>query len=142
MKELIKKSLAVSAIIIATVFGFAWIFYGYMDVIGMVFMIMLIAVIVVILQSCLHKIPFQYYLLNIVLEYISICAVVLVFGICCGWFSSQNWWSVPLYVGIVYVSSYFLELITIKKDLEFINNKLTLRNRRRFSDNEKTKLHQ
>lgn len=124
MKELIKRVLAVSSIIVATVFGVSWIFFGYTEEIGLVFKIMLLAFIVVILQRYLHRIPFKYYLSNLTLEYIVICAVVLLAGIIFHWFVLSNWWMVFLYVGIVFIVGYFLDLVAIKKDLAFINRKL------------------
>lgn len=124
MKELLKKVLVVSSIIIATVFGISWIFFGYTEAIGLIFKIMLLAFIVVILQKYLHRIPFKYYLLNLTLEYMVICAVVLLAGIIFRWFVRSNWWMVFLYVGIVFIIGYFLDLVTIKKDLAFINQKL------------------
>lgn len=124
MKELLKKVLAVSAIIIATVFGISWIFFGYTEDIGLVFKIMLLAFVIVILQRYLHRISFKYYLLNLTLEYTVICAVVLLTSLIFHWFVRSNWWMVFLYVGIVFIVGYFLDLVTIKKDLAFINKKL------------------
>ena len=65
------------------------------------------------------------------LEYVFIYVFVFLYGYFVGWFMKSNCWMAFVYVAIVYVPAYFLDMAFIKRDINDINAQLE---RRRKND--------
>ena len=72
-----------------------------------------------------------YFLVTIMLEYVFISVFVFLYGYFVGWFMKSNCWMAFVYVAIVYVPAYFLDMAFIKRDINDINAQLE---RRRKND--------
>lgn len=127
VKEFVRSALALSTLIIVAVFGVSWIMCGYVKVMGLTFELIGLAFAVRALQFLIAMIPFKNFILNFLVEYAAICAVVLGTGVALKWFSAENWWIVFLYVGIVYVAGFFLDMVSVKRDVDSINRMLEKR---------------
>ena len=57
-------------------------------------------------------------------DYITATGIVMLFGFIAGWFYKSNFWMAFIYVGIVLVLAYFVDVIKTKKDIEFINTRI------------------
>ena len=57
-------------------------------------------------------------------KYITATGIVMLFGFIAGWFYKSNFWMAFIYVGIVLVLAYFVDVIKTKKDIEFINSRI------------------
>lgn len=133
IKEIIHKTLFLAAIMILTVFFVSYLTIGTTQEIVLVFEIFLLSFFISIIQQLLKKIVFSHYLLSIVIEYFSISTFVLLYGYFVQWFAKSNWWMVFLYVAIVYLPAYFLDMAIVKNDINYINAKLE--RRRKNEDN-------
>ncbi|MCI8409444.1 MAG: hypothetical protein HFJ09_09290 [Lachnospiraceae bacterium] len=133
IKEIIQKTLLLAAIMILTVFFVSYLTIGTTQEIVLVFEIFLLSFFISIIQQLLKKIVFSHYLLSIVIEYFSISTFVLLYGYFVQWFAKSNWWIVFLYVAIVYLPAYFLDMAIVKNDINYINAKLE--RRRKNEDN-------
>ena len=49
---------------------------------------------------------------------------VLLYGYFVEWFFKSNWWMAFVYVAIVYVPTYFLDIAAVKRDIDYINAQL------------------
>ena len=133
IKEIIHKTFFLAAIMILTVFFMSYLTIGTTQEIVLVFEIFLLSFFISIIQQLLKKIVFSHYLLSIVIEYFSISTFVLLYGYFVQWFAKSNWWMVFLYVAIVYLPAYFLDMAIVKNDINYINAKLE--RRRKNEDN-------
>lgn len=59
-----------------------------------------------------------------VVKYVVATGIVMLFGFIAGWFFRSNFWMAFIYVGIVLVLAYLVDVIKTKKDIEFINSKI------------------
>jgi hypothetical protein len=48
----------------------------------------------------------------------------MLFGFIVGWFFPSNFWMVFIYVGVVLVMGYLLDSFKIKKDIDYINQRI------------------
>lgn len=127
LKEMIQKTLMLSAIIIVTVFAVSYFFFDAQNQTLIVFQILFLSFMIVLLQRLLKRNLFELFLLNLILEYLLVSGFVLLYGFFCQWFGRENWWLVFLYVAAVYVPAYFLDVAITKKDIAFINQQLERR---------------
>lgn len=127
VKEFVKSALALSALIIAAVFGVSWIMCGYVQVMGLTFELIALAFVITALLRIINAFPFRHAMLRVVTVYVAVCAAVLGTGIALKWFSAENWWMVFLYVGIVHAAGFFLDILSVKRDIDSINRMLERR---------------
>lgn len=127
MKEILKKTLLLSAIMIFVVFLISYLFFDAPKDILIVFEILLLSFLIVSLQQLLRRNLFEIFLLNIIMEYLVVSICVLLYGYFFQWFIKANWWMVFLYVAIVYVVAYFLDMAIVKRDIDYINAQLERR---------------
>lgn len=127
IKEILKKTLILSAIIIFVVFLISYLFFDAPKDILIVFEILLLSFLIVSLQQILRRNLFETFLLNIIIEYIVISIFVLLYGYFFQWFLKANWWMVFLYVAIVYILAYLLDVVIVKRDIDYINAQLERR---------------
>ena len=122
MKKIIQKTLMLAAMMILVVFVASIWFSGFRAEILLVLELFFLAFFIVVIQ---------YFFANYVMlspiaatagEYIAVSCVVLLFGYYVGWFFKSNWWMAFFYVGIIYVPAYFLDMVTVNKDIQYINN--------------------
>lgn len=133
IKEIIRKTLLLTAIMILAVYFVSYLKIGTTQEIVLVFELFLLSSFITLIQQLLKKIVFSNFLLNIIVEYFSISTFVLLYGYFFQWFAKSNWWMVFLYVAIVYLPAYFLDMVIVKKDINYINAKLA--RRRKNEDN-------
>lgn len=131
VKDFVKSSLALSALITAAVFGVAWIRCGYHPVIALTFELAALSFVITAMQRIMAALPFKHIAVCVPVEFAAICAVVLGAGAALGWFTAENWPMVFLYVGIVYAAGFFLDMAGVKRDVDQINRMLE---KRRESD--------
>lgn len=131
LKEILKKTLVFAAIIILVVFFFSFLLIGMKPEIMLVFEIFILSFFVTVIQHLVKQVICTSFLINIMIEYISI--FVFLYGYFVEWFFKSNWWMAFVYVAIVYIPAYFLDMAVVKKDIDYINAQLE----RRRKNNEK-----
>ncbi len=133
LKEILKETLIFAAIIILVVFFFSFLLIGMKPEIMLVFEIFILSFFVTVIQRLVKQVICTYFLVNIMIEYFSISVFVFLYGYFVEWFSKSNWWMTFMYVAIVYIPAYFLDMAVVKKDIDHINAQLE----RRRKNNEK-----
>lgn len=131
LKEILKKTLVFAAIIILVVFFFSFLLIGMKPEIMLVFEIFILSFFVAVIQHLVKQVICTCFLINIMIEYISISVFVFLYGYFFEWFFKSNWWMAFVYVAIVYIPAYFLDMAVVKKDIDYINAQLE---RRRKND--------
>ena len=127
LKEILKKTFIFTAIIILVVFFFSFLMIGIKPEIMLVFEIFILSFFVTIIQHLVKQIICTYFLVNIMIEYFSVSVFVFLYGYFIEWFYKSNWWMAFVYVAIVYVPAYFLDMVVVKRDIDYINLQLERR---------------
>lgn len=127
LKEIVKKTFIFAAIIILVVFSFSLLLVGMKPEILLVFEIFILSFFVTVIQYCLKQVICTYFFVNIMIEYVSVSVFVFLYGYFVEWFFRSNWWMAFVYVAIVYVPAYFLDMAIVKRDINYINAQLERR---------------
>ena len=133
LKEILKKTFIFAAIIILVVFFVSFLLIGMSPEIMLVFEIFILAFFVTVIQHLIKQVICTHFVINIMIEYFSVSAFVFLYGYFVEWFFKSNWWMAFVYVAIVYVPAYFLDMVVVKRDIDYINAQLE----RRRKDNDK-----
>lgn len=124
LKEIMKKTFIFTAIIILVVFFFSFLMIGITPEIMLVFEIFVLSFFVTLIQHIVKQAICTYFFINIMIEYVSISVFVVLYGYFVEWFFKSNWWMAFVYVAIVYVPAYFLDVAIVKRDINYINAQL------------------
>ena len=127
IKEILRRTLILAAIMILSVFAVSAFSVGLQSEILLVLQLTFLALILTCLQQLLRHSLGENFLLNLSLEYLSVSLLVLLYGHYVGWFLKTNWWMAFLYVALVYIPIYFLDLAIVKRDVKDINEQLQKR---------------
>lgn len=131
LKEILKKTFIFAAIIILVVFFVSFLSIGIKSEIMLVFEIFILSFFVTVIQHLVKQVICTYFWVNILIEYLSVSVFVFLYGYFVEWFFKSNWWMAFVYVAIVYIPVYFLDMAVVKRDIDYINAQLE---RRRKND--------
>ncbi|MBQ3853042.1 MAG: DUF3021 family protein [Lachnospiraceae bacterium] len=126
MKKILRDTCIIAALMILTVFTFSIMVVGFTAEIKLVYLLSALALIVSALNYFIDEMMNLPILLSYVVKYFAVSIVVMLFGFIVGWFYASNFWMVFIYVGIVAVVLYFLDLIRTEKDIRTINEMVRL----------------
>lgn len=124
LKEIMKKTFIFTAIIILVVFFFSFLVIGMTPEIMLVFEIFALSFFVTLIQHIVKQVICTYFFVNIMVEYVSVSVFVFLYGYFVEWFFKSNWWMAFVYVAVVYVPAYFLDMAIVKRDINYINAQL------------------
>ena len=124
MKKIMQKALILVALMIAVVFLVSYIVIGTTEEIMLVLELFVLAFAISVIQYFAERLACENRFINVICEYLAISIFVLLYGYFVDWFMKANWWAAFLYVAIVYIPAYFLDVAIVKKDINFINKKL------------------
>lgn len=124
LKEIMKKTFIFTAIIILVVFFFSFLIIGMTPEIRLVFEIFVLSFFITVIQHIVKQAICTYFFINIMVEYVSVSVFVFLYGYFVEWFFKSNWWMAFVYVAIVYVPAYFLDMAVVKRDINYINTQL------------------
>ena len=124
LKEILKKTFIFAAIIILVVFFFSFLLIGMKPEIMLVFEIFILSFFVTVIQHFVKQVICSYFYINIMIEYFSVSVFDFLYGYFVEWFFKSNWWMAFVYVAVVYVPAYFLDMAVVKRDIDYINAQL------------------
>lgn len=127
LKDMIKRTLILAAIIILAVFSVSLLSVGMTPEIALVFEIFLLSFFVTVIQQMAKQIICSHLILNIIIEYLAVSIFVFLYGYFVQWFSHSNWWMAFVYVALVYVPAYFLDMAIVNREIAYINAQLERR---------------
>lgn len=127
IKDILRRTLSLAAMMILAVFAVSAFSVGLRSEILLVLQLTILAFILTCLQQLLRHSLGENFLLSLSLEYLSVSLLVLLYGHYVGWFLKANWWMAFLYVALVYIPIYFLDLAIVSKEVKDINAQLEKR---------------
>lgn len=131
MKEFIKKTLLLTVMIIFAAYLIPMV-WGRNTSEGLFLLqLLFLSTLLCLVQLITKKWSFNYYLLELVVEYIMVLTIVFVVGIYFQWFQLSSYWMVLCYVTPVYILGYFLDIVKTRKDVEIINEEIKKRQERK-----------
>ena len=127
LKEIVKKTLIFAAIIIFTVFSISLLSVGMTPEIMLVFEIFILSFFVTAIQQFVKQVASTNFIVNIMIEYFSVSVFVFLYGYFVQWFFKSNWWMAFVYVALIYIPAYFLDMAVVNRDIAYINAQLERR---------------
>lgn len=121
IKSIFQRTLILAAIMIFAVFTISILFAGLTPEILLVMELFGLALVIVLTQQLAADLFTFPPAVNTLIEYLAVSIIVLIYGSITGWFMHLNWWMVFIYVAVVYIPAYFLNIVSVKRDLQFIN---------------------
>ena len=127
MKKILRDTCILASLMILAVFAISIIWSGVTDEIKLILQLFLLALMISVINNLFDDYLTLSVIMSYVVKYFAISGVVMLFGFIVGWFYPSNFWMAFIYVGEVLVMAYFLDSFMIKKDIEYINNKINSR---------------
>lgn len=124
MKRILRDTCILAALMILCVFTVSIIWVGLTDEIRLVIDLFLLSFIITLANWFIDEFISLSILWCYVVKYVVATGIVMLFGFIAGWFFRSNFWMAFIYVGIVLVLAYLVDVIKTKKDIEFINSKI------------------
>ncbi|SHI24532.1 hypothetical protein SAMN02745229_02358 [Butyrivibrio fibrisolvens DSM 3071] len=124
MKRILRDTCILAALMILCVFTVSIIWVGLTDEIRLVIELFLLSFIITLANWFIDEFISLSILWCYVVKYVVATGIVMLFGFIAGWFFRSNFWMAFIYVGIVLVLAYLVDVIKTKKDIEFINSKI------------------
>jgi len=131
MKEFIKKWIlvfglvSISATVIPAIVNRSWGAFVFM------LQLLLVLFIFCLLQALTGKLPLKALLYKYLVDLSMALIIVLLFGRIWKWYEPAYAWMMPAMIIPVFIVGYFLDLIKVKKDVDFINRQIVLRRERK-----------
>lgn len=130
IKNLIKKSLILSTLIILATFTISSLSQGCWRETTFVWELVFVSGLICMAQLVTNKFKSNYYIIEVSVEYLMVCMIVSLSGLVFGWFHLIYLWQVFIYVTPVYIVGYILELGRTRRDVDFINEQIKQRTER------------
>lgn len=124
MKKIFRDTCILASLMILIVFAFSIIWAGITQEIALVFELFGLALMISIVNYVFDQITSLSIIYGYFVKYFLVTGLVIMFGFIVGWFYRSNFWMAFIYVAIVFVLVYFLELSVTKKDIAYINMKI------------------
>ena len=124
MKRILRDTCILAALMILYVFTVSIIWVGITDEIRLVIELFLLSFIITLANWFIDEFISLSILWCYVVKYVVATGIVMLFGFIAGCFFRSNFWMAFIYVGIVLVLAYLVDVIKTKKDIEFINSKI------------------
>lgn len=125
MKRFIQESLMLSAIIWIIMTTVSFICFPYQEEMKRNYLIVLLSFLCMGVHYTTAYLFYDSFLKELFWKYACVELLVLVTGVCSGWFLISNWWMSFVYVTPVFVLAYLLGILQIRRDVEAINRKLS-----------------
>lgn len=127
IKTFIKKSMLLFTLIVLVVYTVQAILQGKWGDTLFLWQLVFVSGLISLAQLLLSKFKSNYYLLEVIIEYVMVCIIVSMAGLALGWFKLYYLWQIFLYITPVYIIGYFLDLCRAKRDVDYINEKIKQR---------------
>lgn len=129
MKKILRDTCILASVMILIVFGVSTIWAGVTQEILLVFQLFGLSLILSVVNHVFDTITSLSIIYSYLVKYILVTCLVIMYGFIAGWFYRTNFWMAFIYVAIVFVFAYFLELFETKKDIDYINEKIKERSK-------------
>ncbi|MCR4989436.1 MAG: hypothetical protein K6A38_01040 [Lachnospiraceae bacterium] len=124
IRRILKDTCLLSSLMIIAVFTFSIIWSGITAEIALVFLLFGLAFIITVVNYLLDEYMMLSIIAGYIVKYFVFSGVVMLFGFIAGWFYSSNFWMAFIYVGVVLVLTFVLDVFKVHRDIEYINEHL------------------
>lgn len=135
MKKFVKDWLVNFALVLLSVYVVFVIVNRNWEDVSFAFELLLVTLAIRLLQMLTSKFTPRYPILETLLEFVMVTAVVLSSGWLLEWYIVENIWLIIIVIAIVYTAGYVLDLTKANRDIAFINEQIR---RRREKQREET----
>lgn len=125
MKRILRDTCILAALMILCVFIISMIWVGMTDEIMLVLRLFCLSFIMSLANYFIDEYTALPILGSYAVKYVLASGIVMLFGFVVGWFFKSNFWMAFIYVGIVLVLAYFVDAVKTRKDIEFINSRIS-----------------
>lgn len=139
-RDYIITSLATSMLIIFWMFFIDAFFYNMWSNFRVIISIVIFAFLLCLINSVVNLFLDNKPIISILIEYTVVVIMFFCFGIKFKWYPAGSEWVVFIYTIPVYAAGYFLRLVGVRKDADYINIKLSERKKRKAQEIEIKKL--
>lgn len=139
-RDYIITSLATSMLIIFWMFFIDAFFYNMWSNFRVIMSIVIFAFLLCLINSVVKFLLDNKPVFSILIEYIVVLIMFFCFAIKFKWYPAGSEWLVFVYTIPVYSAGYFLRLVGVRKDADYINIKLSERKKRKAQEIEIKKL--
>ncbi len=129
MKKIFRDTCYLSSLMILMVFTVSIIWSGITGEIILVFQLFGLSFLIAVVNNVYDNITSLPILYSYFIKYILVTCLVLLFGFIAGWFYRSNFWMAFIYVAIIFIVAYFLEMFVTQKDVAYINEKIKERDK-------------
>lgn len=129
MKKIFRETCYLSSLMILMVFTVSIIWSGITGEIILVFQLFGLSFLIAVVNNVYDNITSLPILYSYFIKYILVTCLVLLFGFIAGWFYRSNFWMAFIYVAIIFIVAYFLEMFVTQKDVAYINEKIKERDK-------------
>ena len=127
MKKILRDTLMLASLMILSVFVISILWSGMTDEIGLVLRLFGLAFLISLISYfCDEALPAAI-LGSYLLKYVAVTVIVMLYGFIAGWFYPSNFWMAAIYVAVVYGLAYFVDCFQIRRDVQFVNDRLKAR---------------
>lgn len=130
IKIILRDTCILAALMILSVFAISIIWSGVTEEIELVLKLFGLALIIAVVNYLIDEYLSLSMAMYYVVKYFAITVLVMLFGFIAGWFYPTNFWMAFVYVGVVLILAYSIDSFRVKKDIEFINGKISDRGQR------------
>lgn len=127
IKNMMKKILMLATLINLAGFTISSIISGDWGSTTFLWELFFLSCFICVAQLICNRFKSNYYILEVLVEYLMVVMVVGGTGLLIGWFKISYLWYVFLYVTPVYMIGYFLDLVRTRREVDFINEKIKQR---------------
>jgi len=110
------------------------LFNGYWAITAFTIKLLVVTLVVCLLQLLTNKITVRTPLIKYLIDLGMVLGIVLFFGWIWEWYSVKNVWLVFVMVIPVFAAGYFLDLINVRQDVNFINLQIKRRRKKTLKE--------
>ena len=124
MKNLLRDTCILSALMIFSVFTISILWSGVTAEIILVLELFGLSLLIALVNTLCDEVLSLSILGSYLLKYFVVTGIVMLYGFIVGWFFRSNFWMAAIYVAVVFVLAYLLDSFRTKKDLKYINEQI------------------
>lgn len=129
MKKILRDTCILASLMIVMVFAVSIIWSGITAEILLVFQLFGLAFMLAVVNNVYDNITSLPVLYSYLVKYILVTCLVIMFGFIAGWFYRSNFWMAFIYVAVVFIVAYSLDMFVTQKDVAYINEKIKERDK-------------
>jgi hypothetical protein len=127
VKKILQNTCILAALMILAVFACSVIWSGVTAEIELVFLLFGLALVISVVNFLFDEFMNLSLIASYIVRYFVTTGIVMLLGFIVGWFFPSNFWMAFIYVGIVFVLAYAIDVFKVQKDISYINEHIRIK---------------